>query len=91
MAAQPQTKQRKTSQRRTGPSEAEPGCLCFLVNRSAADPDRFVLYEQYADEAAFRAHRASAHFRANVEAGVVPLLAERGWERYDLVEPTPDA
>jgi quinol monooxygenase YgiN len=71
--------------RHTGPTRAEPGCVSFLVNRAVDDPDRFVLYEQYADEVAFQAHRQSAHFRENVERGVVPLLADRVWERFSLV------
>lgn len=68
-------------------TRAEPGCDGFLVNRAAEDRDRFVLYEQYADEAAFQAHRESPHFREYVLGGVVPLLAEREWERYTLVDP----
>jgi len=55
------------------PTRAEPGCRSFLVNRSEDDPDRFVLYEQYEDEAAFQAHRTT-------------LLAERTWERDRRVE-----
>ncbi len=66
-------------------TRAEPGCRGFLVNRSTEDADRFVLYEQYVDEAAFEAHRESPHFARYVLGGVVPLLAEREWERYTLV------
>jgi quinol monooxygenase YgiN len=40
---------------------AEPGCLVYRVHRSTSDPRLFVFYEVYADEAAFEAHRASAH------------------------------
>lgn len=65
---------------------AEPGCRAFVVNRSQDDGDRFVLYEQYADEAAFEAHRASPHFKRYIEGQVVPLLADRSWERYSVVE-----
>lgn len=43
-------------------TRAEPSCECFLANRAADDGDRFVLYEQYADEAAFEAHRESPDF-----------------------------
>jgi quinol monooxygenase YgiN len=67
-------------------TRAEPGCLAFLVNRSMDDGDRFVLYEQYADEAAFQAHRVSPHFREIIDGRVVPLLDEREWGRYDLVQ-----
>jgi quinol monooxygenase YgiN len=65
---------------------AEPGCRAFVVNRSQDDGDRFVLYEQYDDEAAFAAHRESPHFKRYIEGQVVPLLAERSWERYSVVE-----
>jgi len=65
---------------------AEPGCRAFVVNRSQDDGDRFMLYEQYDDEAAFEAHRASPHFKRYIEGQVVPLLAERSWERYSVVE-----
>ena len=68
-------------------TRAEPGCVSFVVNRAAEDGDRFVLHEQYDDEAAFQAHRESRHFQDYVLGGVVPLLAEREWERYTLVDP----
>ncbi|MBK9117785.1 MAG: antibiotic biosynthesis monooxygenase [Betaproteobacteria bacterium] len=43
---------------------AEPGCLVYRVHRSTRDPRLFVFYEQYADEAAFDAHRNSPHIAA---------------------------
>jgi quinol monooxygenase YgiN len=73
--------------RHAAQTRAEPGCLCFEANRAEEDGDQFVLYEQYADEAALRAHRHSQHFRDNVERGIVPLLAERAWQRYRLIAP----
>ena len=39
----------------------EPGCIVYRVHRSASDPDAFLFYEIYADDAAFAAHRASPH------------------------------
>jgi quinol monooxygenase YgiN len=41
--------------------ESEPGCLVYRVHRSTKDPDAFLFYEIYADDAAFDAHRASPH------------------------------
>jgi len=72
--------------RHVAETRVEPGCLQFTVNRSTDDPERFVLYEQYVDEAAFELHRLSPHFERNVDQGVVPLLAERTWGRYQLVD-----
>ena len=69
-------------------TRAERGCTQFLVNRSEDDPDRFVLYEQYVDEAAFQWHRKTPHFAHYVENGIAPLLIERTWKRYRLVEPS---
>jgi quinol monooxygenase YgiN len=41
--------------------KAEPGCLAYRPHRSTTDPDLFIFYEQYQDEAAFDAHRNSPH------------------------------
>jgi quinol monooxygenase YgiN len=43
---------------------AEPGCLVYRVHRSTADPELFLFYETYADEAAFEAHRKAPHLAA---------------------------
>jgi (4S)-4-hydroxy-5-phosphonooxypentane-2,3-dione isomerase len=40
----------------------EPGNLRFDVILQADDPDRFMLYEVYQDEAASDAHKATAHY-----------------------------
>ena len=39
----------------------EPGCLAYRVHRSTTDPDLFVFYETYVDDAAFDAHRNAPH------------------------------
>ena len=41
--------------------KTEPGCVAYRVHRSTSDPDAFLFYEIYADDAAFEAHRASPH------------------------------
>jgi (4S)-4-hydroxy-5-phosphonooxypentane-2,3-dione isomerase len=73
--------------RHVTPSRAEPGCVAFVAYRSTDDPDVFALYEQYVDDTAFQQHRRTAHFKKYIENGVVPLLAERAWQRYGTVEP----
>ena len=40
----------------------EPGCLRFDVCSVDDDPTRFVLYELYADAAAFADHKVAPHF-----------------------------
>lgn len=56
-------------------SVREPGNLRFDVIRSVDEPDRFILYEWYADEAAALAHKETAHYAAWRDA-VAPMLAE---------------
>jgi (4S)-4-hydroxy-5-phosphonooxypentane-2,3-dione isomerase len=63
-------------------SRAETGCVSFRAYRDAADPDRFALHEQYADEQALQEHRRSAHFARYFTGGIIPLLLERAWSRY---------
>lgn len=69
----------------TPSANAEPGCHRYIINRSVDDPNFFLLYEQYTDEAAFAAHRENPEFQRLILGEVVPLLAERGREIYELV------
>jgi len=43
---------------------AEPGCLIYRVHRSTADPELFLFYETYKDDAAFDFHRQAPHLAA---------------------------
>jgi autoinducer 2-degrading protein len=54
----------------------EPGCLRFDVLQQADDPDRFILYEAYRDEAASKAHKETAHY-ARWRKTVEPWMAEQ--------------
>jgi autoinducer 2-degrading protein len=65
----------------------EPACLLYRAARSLEEPDVFVLYEEYVDEAALLAHRETNHFRDLIEGTVVPLLISR--ERDVLVPLAP--
>jgi quinol monooxygenase YgiN len=42
----------------------EPGCLVYRPHRSTEDPDLFLFYEMYEDDAAFDAHRKAPHLAA---------------------------
>ena len=66
-------------------SKAEPGCRAYIVNRSVDDPNTFLLYEQYVDAAAFDAHRENPDFQRIIIDQVVPLLAERSREIFEVV------
>ena len=63
--------------------EREPGCMLYQVNRSTEDPDVFLLYEQYADQAALEAHRATPHFQTHIEGTIAPLLERRDRELFE--------
>ena len=67
-------------------SDQEPGCLLYVVNRGAEDPRRFLLYEQYADEAAFAAHVETALFKEKILGTVVPMLESRVRTNWEVVE-----
>jgi quinol monooxygenase YgiN len=68
------------------PSREEPGCLVYQVNRDADDPRVFLLYEEYADEAAYRAHGESDHFRRLALEGAIPLLESRERSFYESLD-----
>jgi len=53
----------------------EPGNLRFDVNQQLDDPNRFVLYEVYRDEAGMAAHKETAHY-ARWRDAVAPWMAE---------------
>jgi quinol monooxygenase YgiN len=44
-------------------SNHEPGCRFYAVQQHQDDATRFLVYEQYDDETALEAHRASPHFQ----------------------------
>lgn len=66
----------------TAHSRAEPGCRMYLAHRSTTEPRRLFLYEQYDDQAALDAHRASSHFAQYAVGGLFPLLESRTPELY---------
>lgn len=62
----------------------EPGCRQFDVLEPQDDPDRVMLYEIYADAAAFGHHCGTAHF-ARFEAQSAPLVVAKSVMCCDLV------
>ena len=61
----------------TEATRAEPGCRMYQVHRSRQEPRRFFLYEQYDDEKALEAHRASPHFEQYVQRGLLRIIESR--------------
>jgi quinol monooxygenase YgiN len=64
-------------------SRAEPGNLVYQCHRDPTDPRVFLIYERYADEAAFAAHSASPHFKEHALQDGIPRLESR--ERHFYV------
>jgi quinol monooxygenase YgiN len=61
-------------------SRQEPGCLTYVPHTLEGDPDVVLIYEQYRDQQALAAHRASEHFRRYAIGGLYQLMRERARE-----------
>jgi autoinducer 2-degrading protein len=72
--------------RLTEATRAEPGCRMDRAHRSADDPRKFLLYEQYDDRAALDAHRASEHFVRLATRGLFPIIESRTPELYEPLD-----
>ncbi len=70
----------------TGYTRQEPGCLAYVAHRSLKEPRKFVLYEQYTDEAALDAHRTSEYFKRIVQGEYNEILESRAPEFFTIVE-----
>jgi len=67
-------------------SRAEEGCLMYVAHQSVEDPRDFFLYEQYLDEAAFKAHAGAAYFSEHVLGRAVPRLESRERAFYTTMD-----
>jgi quinol monooxygenase YgiN len=66
-------------------AQREPGANLFLIGRARENPAQFLFYELFRDEAAFRAHQESAHFKTFIAGQALPLLARRERAQYELL------
>jgi quinol monooxygenase YgiN len=57
-------------------SRSEPGCRLYVVSQNREDRRRFFVYEQYDDDAALQAHRATPHFQ-EIALQTLPSLGKR--------------
>ena len=64
----------------------EPGCRVFEVSSPAGRENEFLLYEVYDDEAAFRAHLATAHFR-DFDRETRPMVESKTVRTFALLSP----
>jgi quinol monooxygenase YgiN len=66
-------------------AQSEPGAKLFLIGRGRDNPAQFLFYELFRDEAAFKAHQESAHFKTCIAGEALPLLARRERMQYALL------
>ena len=66
-------------------SRAEPGCVSYIAHRVQSDPDTIVIYEQYRDQAALDAHRASSHFAMYAIGGLYQRMLVRSLEMLEAL------
>jgi quinol monooxygenase YgiN len=65
-------------------ARTEPGNLAFEAFRGIDHPETYVLLERYASRDALAAHRASPHFQRIVVEQLIPRLAERTIDEFDV-------
>ena len=66
-------------------AQRESGAKLFLISRGKDNPAQFLFYELFRDEAAFKAHQESTHFKTLIAAQALPLLAKRERAQYALL------
>ena len=67
-------------QRLAEASRNEPGCVSYVPHHSEEDLDTVVIYEQYVDENALKAHRESEHFKKYAVGVLYQAMRERAVE-----------
>jgi len=66
-------------------AQREEGAQLFLISRAKDNPAQFLFYELFRDEAVFKAHQESAHFKTYIAGQALPLLAKRERTQYALL------
>jgi quinol monooxygenase YgiN len=66
-------------------AQSEEGAKLFLISRGRENPAQFLFYELFVDEAAFKAHQESEHFKTFIAGQALPLLSRRERAQYALL------
>ncbi len=66
-------------------SRKEPGCITYVPHHVDGDPETVLIYEQYRDQEAVDAHRASPHFEQYAVGGLYQLMKERATETLEAI------
>jgi quinol monooxygenase YgiN len=68
-------------------SQQEPGNIHYILNRAVDNPRTFLIYEQYHDEDAFKAHGQTEHFKSIALEQLFPLMeGERERTFYETLD-----
>ena len=67
-------------------TRTEPGNVLYIAHRDPEDPRVFLMYEQYADKAAFEAHGSSDHFKELGVGQLFDLMETRERAFYETLE-----
>ena len=63
--------------------EREPGCQQFDITQDPANPEQWLFYERYQDEAALEAHRKTDYLAKFIEA-TNDYIVDRRLRRFDV-------
>lgn len=66
-------------------SRQEPGCVTYVPHHIDGNPETVLIYEQYRDQQALDAHRASPHFEQYAVGGLYQLMKERATENLEAI------
>ena len=66
-------------------SRHEPGCVTYVPHFIDGDANTVLIYEQYKDEAAVEAHRATPHFAQFAIGGLYQKMLDRSVETLTAV------
>ena len=66
-------------------SRHEPGCVTYVPHFIDGDANTVLIYEQYKDEAAVEAHRATAHFAQFAIGGLYQKMLDRSVETLTAI------
>jgi len=66
-------------------SRQEAGCISYIPHHVESDPDTILIYEQYTDEAAAEAHRATPHFAKYAIGVLYQKMLERSRETLTAI------
>ncbi len=69
----------------TEASRLEPGCVLYVPHFVESEPSTVLIYEQYRDEQAAAAHRATEHFRKFAVGGLYQLMLDRQVENLSAI------